>query len=99
MKLAALSSFVSYDLIDSEELLAFEYNDLQIAGLQNELASCAEQLITVVMETDDLSLDGAKKLAYTKGQIDILKYLLSRGEAIKLQRQEEQDAQDNNFPQ
>lgn len=93
MKLATLSSFVSYELIDSEELLAYEYNELQLAGLQNELATCAEQLITVAMEAADLSLEGAKKLAYTKGQIDLLKYLISRSDVLKQQRKDDQDAE------
>jgi hypothetical protein len=95
MKVAMLSSFISFELDPGEELLAYEYTDLQVAGLQNELATSAEQLITAVMETDELSLEGAKKLAYTKGQIDILKYLLARADAIREQRAEEQAAKNN----
>lgn len=94
MKVAQFSSFISFELNMDEELLAYEYSDLQMAGLQNELASCAEELIKVVMETDELSLEGAKKLAYTKGKIDILKYLLANGDAIKEQRKAEQAAKD-----
>lgn len=92
MRVAELSSFISFELTNEEELLAYEYTELQMAGLQNELASSAEKLITVIMETDDLSLDGAKKLAYTKGQIDILKYLLARGECLKQDRLAEEEA-------
>lgn len=95
MKASIMSSFIAFDLTPEEELQAFTYNDCQLAGIQNQLASCAEDLIRVVLETDELSLEGAKKMAYTKGQIDILKYLLARGDAIKEQRKEDQDAADN----
>lgn len=96
MRVAELSSFISFELTQEEELLAFTYNECQMAGIQNELASCAEELVKVVMETDELSLDGAKKLAYTKGKIDILKYLLAMGDTIREQRLAEQAAQDQN---
>lgn len=91
-----MSSFISFDLNKEEELLAYSFNDCQIAGIQNLLSSAAEEIIKVVMETDELSLEGAKKLAYTKGQIDILKYLLAMADSIKEQRKEEADAAANN---
>lgn len=96
MKVAELSSFISFELTREEEGYAYEYNECQMAGIQNELASCAEELIKVVMETDELSLEGAKKLAYTKGKIDILRYLLAMGDTIKEQRLAEQAAAEGN---
>lgn len=95
MKVAEFSSFLAFELTKEEEGYAYAYNECQMAGIQNELASCAEELIKVVMETDELSLEGAKKLAYTKGKIDILKYLLAMGDTIKEQRLAEQNAQEN----
>jgi len=94
MKASLMSSFIAFELNEEEELAAFAYNDCQIAGIQNELSSCAEELLKVIMETDEVSLDGAKKMAYTKGQIDILKYLLARGDSIKEQRAAEQASRD-----
>lgn len=87
MKANILSSFVSFELTGEEEAAAYEYNDCQIAGIQNLIAGYAEELIKVVLETDEFSLDGAKKLAYTKGSIDALKYLLSAADIQKENRE------------
>lgn len=94
MKADIMSSFLSFELTPEEELAAYEFNDCQMAGIQNQLAGYAEDLLKVVHETDDLSLVGAKKLAYTKGAIDALKHLLAMADTIKEQRAEKQAEKD-----
>ena len=92
MNPAQLSSFISFDLNAEEELLAYEFSDVQIAGIQNLLAAAAEDLIKVALEAADLSLEGAKKLAYTKGQVDSLRHLLVMADVIKERREAERQA-------
>lgn len=83
MKAAAMSSFISFELSPQEEIEAYKYNDCQIAGIQNLIAAAAEEIVSISINSDQLSLEEQKKLAYTKGQIAILKTLLSRADVIK----------------
>jgi hypothetical protein len=82
MKAAKLSSFHCFELTTEEEIQAYTYNDCQVAGIQNLIAAAAEEIVSVALEADQLSLEAQKKLAYTKGQIDILKTLLARADVI-----------------
>ena len=96
MKADILSSFISFELSPEEELAAFTFNDCQIAGIQNYLASQAEDLLKVTLEVDELSLDDIKKRAYTKGCINTAKYFLSMADTIKCQREEAERDGNNN---
>jgi lipopolysaccharide export system protein LptA len=94
MKPSKMSSFIAFDLLPEEELQAFTYNDLQVAGIQNLISAAAEEIVSVALEADQLSLDAQKKLAYTKGQIDILKTLLARADVVaETLAQEQEDRQ------
>lgn len=95
MKANILSSFVSFELTPEEELAAFAYNDCQIAGIQNYLASHAEDLLKVTLEVDELSLDDIKKRAYTKGCIDTAKHFLAMADTIKFEREAAERADDS----
>lgn len=88
MKVNMLSSFTAFELTPEEEKAAYEFNDCQIAGIQNLISGYAEDLVKVVLDTDEFSLEGAKKLAYTKGSIDALKYLLVAADTQKEQREQ-----------
>ena len=101
MKASILSSFLAFELTPEEELQAFDYNDLQVAGIQNMIAASAEDILKTTLEVDQLSLDAQKKLAYTRGQMDILKYLLARADALVEERKQAQfneQANSNNSP-
>lgn len=94
------SSFVAFSLTLQEEVDAYTYNDQQIAGIQNLIAAGAEEIVSVALTEDQLSLEAQKKLAYTKGQIDILKLLLSRADVVReaqeAAQQNQEDSQDSN---
>lgn len=101
MKASILSSFLAFELTPEEELQAFDYNDLQVAGIQNMIAASAEDILKTTLEVDQLSLDAQKKLSYTRGQMDILKYLLARADALVEERKQAQfneQANSNNSP-
>jgi len=85
MQADILSSFIAFKLTPEEEVQAYNYNDLQLAGIQNLVAAAAEEILQVTLEVNQLDLDAQKKLAYTKGQLDILKTLLARSDVIKEQ--------------
>lgn len=76
MRIAKLSSFVSYDLTEVEQRSAYTYNEAQLAGIQNQLAAAAEELLRAPVEVDDTSIEGIKKRAYLQGQIALAKFLL-----------------------
>lgn len=76
------SSFIAFQLTPEEERQAFKFNDLQVAAIQNLIASNAEDLVNVLLTNDRNSLEEQVKLAHTKGQIEILKYLLARSEVL-----------------
>lgn len=102
MKASINSSFISFELTTEEEIEAFKYSDAQIAGIQNYIAAAAEELVQALVTNDRNSLEEQVRLAYTKGQIDILKTLLARSDAIAdelayKQAQEELNSQ-NQFP-
>lgn len=82
MKARIESSFISFELTTDEEREAFKYNDNQVAGIQNYIAAAAEELVQALITNDRNSLEEQVRLAYTKGQIDILKTLLARSDAI-----------------
>lgn len=82
MQLAKLSSFISYDLTDLEYRAAHTYNEAQLAGLQNQLAAAAEEMLKAPLDGDDTSIESIKKRAYLRGQVDSLKYLLSLHDSI-----------------
>lgn len=93
MKASILSSFVAFDLTPEEEKAAFTYNDCQIAGIQNLIAAAAEDIVRISLEVDELSLEEQKKLAYTRGQIGILKTLLARADVLAEEHKEAQEAE------
>lgn len=96
-----MSSFVSFELSPEEENAAYSYNDCQVAGIQNMIAAAAEDIVRISLEVDELSLEEQKKLAYTRGQIAILKTLLARSDVLAEGRKEAQAAElrkHNNSP-
>lgn len=76
------SSFIAFSMTPEEEREGFRFNDLQVAAIQNIIASCAEDLVNTLITNDRNSLEEQVKLAHTKGQIEILKYLLARSEVL-----------------
>ena len=88
------SSFIAFVLTSEEEVQAYEYTDLQIAGIQNLISAAAEEILRETLTEDQLSLEAQKKLAYTKGQIDILKCLLARADVVRDSLQNKQDAKE-----
>lgn len=76
------SSYIAFELNEEEEREAYKFNDCQIAGIQNYIAAAAEELLQALLTNDINSLEEQVRLAYTKGQIDILKTLLGRADAI-----------------
>ena len=96
MKADILSSFIKFELSPEEEKIAFKYSDEQIAGIQNYIADAAEDLVENLITKDRNTLEEQVKLAYTKGQIDILKVLLARSEAIAAQEEYELAQQEQN---
>lgn len=80
------SSFLAFELSTEEELLAYSYTDVQVAGIQNLIAAAAEDILRITLDTDQLSLEAQKKLAYTKGQMDILKCILARADVLREQK-------------
>lgn len=93
MKASILSSFISFELTPEEEIAAFSFNDCQVAGIQNQVAAKAEELVQMHLEIDQQSLDGQKKLAYTKGYIEAMKYLLAMSDVLAEQRKETEDSE------
>ena len=91
MRVDIKSSFVAFELTMAEEVEAYTYNDSQIAGIQNLIASAAEDIIRISLTSDELSLEAQKKLSYTRGQIDVLKLLLARADVIRETQQAERD--------
>jgi hypothetical protein len=89
MRAAILSSFIAFELTQEEEIAAYDFNDCQIAGIQNEIAGYAEDILRVTVDLDELSVEAQKKLAYTKGCMASLKYLLTKADTIKEQKQAE----------
>jgi hypothetical protein len=86
------SSFIAFQLTPEEERQAFKFNDLQVAAIQNLIASNAEDLVNVLLTNDRNSLEEQVKLAHTKGQIEILKYLLARSEVLAEEAEAEEQA-------
>lgn len=76
------SSFIAFQLTPEEEREAYKYNDAQIAGIQNLISAAAEDLVQTLITNDRNTLEEQVKLAYTKGQIDILKNILGRADVI-----------------
>lgn len=103
MKANIKSSFVAFELTADEEREAYKYNDYQIAGIQNLIADAAEELVQTLVINDRNSLEEQVRLAYTKGQIDILKSLLGRADVIAEELAAKEEAQFQNpqqqFPQ
>ncbi|HXQ39332.1 MAG TPA: hypothetical protein VN843_35355 [Anaerolineales bacterium] len=98
------SSFIAFELNTDEEREAYRYNDLQIAGIQNLIAAGAEELVQALITNDRNSLEEQVKLAYTKGQIDILKNLLGRADVAAEEAERKAELErlqnpSNNFPQ
>lgn len=99
MKADILSSFIKFELSPEEEKLAFKYTDEQVAGIQNYIADAAEELVEHLVTSDRNSLEEQVKLGYTKGQIDILKTLLARSEAIAAEEAYRLAQEEQNPPQ
>lgn len=93
MKACVMSSFVAFELTPEEENAAYSYNDCQVAGIQNMIAAAAEDIVRISLSVDELSLEEQKKLAYTRGQIAILKTLLARSDVLAEQFKEAQEAE------
>lgn len=93
MKASILSSFISFELTQEEETAAYTFNDCQIAGIQNMIAAYAEDILRVSVDMDELSVEAQKKLAYTKGNIASLKFLLDRADVLAEARKEEESQQ------
>lgn len=71
------SSFLTYSLEALELQSAYTYSDLQMAGIQNQIAAAAEEILKIPLDVDDSAVQHAKRRAYLQGQIDALKHLLS----------------------
>lgn len=82
MQIAKLSSFISYELTQAEHNAAYTYNEAQLAGIQNQLAAAAEDLLKAQLSEDDTSVEAIKKRAYTQGMLYAYKYLLSLHDAV-----------------
>lgn len=82
MKPSLKSSFIAYELEEKEQLAAYNFTSLQLAGIQNLLAAAAEEIINPPLDMDDESLPAIKKRAYLQGQVAILKHLLEMHEAF-----------------
>lgn len=72
-----LSSFICYELDPTEEAHAYTYTHLQIAGIQNQIAAAAEEMLRTPLDLDETSIEAIKKRSYLKGQIVALKHLLA----------------------
>lgn len=99
MNIAPLSSFIAYELTPEEEIQAFTYSDMQTAGIQNLISAAAEEIVSVALTEDQLSLESQKKLAYTKGQIEILKLILARADILREQQKESQQHNSSDISQ
>lgn len=93
MKATIMSSFIAFELSPEEEIAAYTFNDCQIAGIQNMISSYAEDILRVSVDLDELSVAAQKQLAYTKGQIAALKYLLDRADVIAEAKKAEESSQ------
>lgn len=76
------SAFVTYNFEPLELSAAYTYSDLQLAGIQNQIASAAEEVLKIPLDVDDSEVVHAKRRAYMQGQIDALKHLLSMHRAF-----------------
>lgn len=86
------SSFISFELTPEEEREGCRFNDNQVAVIQNLIASNAEDLVNLLITSDRSSLEEQVKLAHTKGQIEILKFLLARSEVLAEAAEAEEQA-------
>lgn len=73
-----LNEFTSYELTPDEDVISKCFSDLQEMYLRNELAECAQQLLSI-MPTSDPHFDQLER-RHIQGKMDILRGLLTISE-------------------
>lgn len=70
------STFIAYELTDAETKSAYTYNEAQRAGIQNQIALDAEEILRIPLDVDDTDVADIKRRAFLRGKIAFGKYLL-----------------------
>ena len=78
------NSFASYSMTEEEQLQGAVLTTLQVQHIQNQLALCAEEKLTLDFDTSDPN-KYIQQEAYKRGQLEMLKYLLESSEAATLE--------------
>lgn len=76
MKVDLNSPYIKYELDDNELLTSQVLSDLNIAGIQNLIASTAEDLLNIPLNLSDVSEEGKNKRAFTQGMLLAYKHIL-----------------------
>lgn len=72
-----INPFQQWEFTSEEELYAYQFNDLNLKALQNEIAIAAQEKIALTF--DPLNpVRFAQQEAELAGKIEILQYLISR---------------------
>ena len=82
MAIPKLNSFTSFELSESEQLIGSSLGYEQSCVIRNQLASIAEQKLSLMFDTKDPYAMIAQD-AFLSGQIKILQWLLDSSEAAK----------------
>lgn len=100
MQISKISSFVAYELTDTETLQGYTFNEANRAVIQNLISAQAEEFMAVGLRGEGteliLSLDEKLRVAELRGGINQLKYLLETGEVIREQIEAAQKAAQEN---
>lgn len=79
MVLSITNTFTSFALSPTEENTGSILNQYQLYLLQNDLSTVAEQKLNLTYDPHN-HIEVALQDAYLKGQLDFIRYLLSRHE-------------------
>lgn len=99
LKLNGASSFASFELTAQQELEGFTFNELNIAVIQNLISDAAEELLEIRLDGKLRTVEEETKLAFTSGQISILKFLLTNAQVLKETIAHQQAQQSQQFNQ
>lgn len=85
MKLLGTSSFAAFELTPEEEIEGYTFNEMNTAVIQNLISDAAEEILEIRLDGRLADPEEQHKLAFTSGQISILKFLLSNSTVLKEQ--------------
>lgn len=78
----ATNTFTSYILTKEEEIQGATFTNLNLAVLQNELALCAQEKLSLKFDTTD-TLSFVQQEAELQGKIGILQYLIAQHHEVQ----------------